>query len=80
MVVSLSSDRAVWDAVMNNEVVRELRESFYAGWYESFLQLEKRHLHIMPLFNVFFLGLVAWFPYEGSHLISCAEKNMKFIA
>ncbi|KAM1269534.1 hypothetical protein ACFX13_001782 [Malus domestica] len=30
MVISLSSDRAVWDAVMNNEVVRELRESFYA--------------------------------------------------
>lgn len=34
MVISLSSDRAVWDAVMNNEVVRELRESFYAGWYD----------------------------------------------
>ncbi|PRQ59791.1 hypothetical protein RchiOBHm_Chr1g0374081 [Rosa chinensis] len=31
MVVSLSSDRAVWDAVMNNEVVRELRESFYTA-------------------------------------------------
>ncbi|PQQ04329.1 uncharacterized protein Pyn_31242 [Prunus yedoensis var. nudiflora] len=31
MVISLSSDRAVWDAVMNNEVVRELRESFYAA-------------------------------------------------
>ncbi|GAB4825911.1 hypothetical protein Ancab_008778 [Ancistrocladus abbreviatus] len=28
MVVSLSSDKAVWDAVLNNEVVRELRESF----------------------------------------------------
>ncbi|KAL7001713.1 hypothetical protein U1Q18_002861 [Sarracenia purpurea var. burkii] len=27
MVMSLSSDKAVWDAVMNNEVVRELRES-----------------------------------------------------
>ncbi|KAK9059668.1 hypothetical protein SSX86_020372 [Deinandra increscens subsp. villosa] len=27
MVISLSSDKAVWDAVMNNEVVRELRES-----------------------------------------------------
>ncbi|KAH0979122.1 hypothetical protein GBA52_006299 [Prunus armeniaca] len=31
MVISLSSDRAVWDAVMSNEVVRELRESFYAA-------------------------------------------------
>ncbi|XP_050386467.1 uncharacterized protein LOC126802801 [Argentina anserina] len=31
MVVSLSSDRAVWEAVMNNEVVRELRESFCAA-------------------------------------------------
>ncbi|KAJ0576690.1 hypothetical protein HanIR_Chr05g0227261 [Helianthus annuus] len=27
MVISLSSDKAVWDAVMNNEVVRALRES-----------------------------------------------------
>ncbi|KAD2392892.1 hypothetical protein E3N88_39869 [Mikania micrantha] len=27
MVISLSSDKAVWEAVMNNEVVRELRES-----------------------------------------------------
>lgn len=32
MVMSLSSDKAVWDAVMNNEVVRELRETYYAGW------------------------------------------------
>jgi hypothetical protein len=31
MVISLSSDKAVWDAVMNNEVVRELRESYFAG-------------------------------------------------
>lgn len=27
MVISLSSDNAVWDAVLNNEMVRELRES-----------------------------------------------------
>ncbi|KAM1457567.1 hypothetical protein ACFX13_035585 [Malus domestica] len=30
MVMTLSSDIAVWDAVRNNEVVRELHESFYA--------------------------------------------------
>ncbi|KAK1306644.1 hypothetical protein QJS10_CPA10g00922 [Acorus calamus] len=30
MVVSLSSDKAVWDAVMKNEVVQQFRESFYA--------------------------------------------------
>ncbi|XP_058104414.1 uncharacterized protein LOC131248246 [Magnolia sinica] len=30
MVISLSSDNAIWDAVMNNEVVQELRDSFYA--------------------------------------------------
>ncbi|XP_048421760.1 uncharacterized protein LOC103961937 [Pyrus x bretschneideri] len=30
MVIALSSDTAVWDAVMNNEVVWELRESSYA--------------------------------------------------
>ncbi|THU69058.1 hypothetical protein C4D60_Mb08t10360 [Musa balbisiana] len=29
MVVSLSSDAAVWDAVMNNEVVQQLRRSFH---------------------------------------------------
>ncbi|KAL8096021.1 hypothetical protein AgCh_037110 [Apium graveolens] len=33
MVVSLSSDKAVWDAVMNNDVVRELRDSFLKGLY-----------------------------------------------
>ncbi|KAF4364921.1 hypothetical protein F8388_020635 [Cannabis sativa] len=31
MVKSLSSDEAVWNAVMNNEVVRELKESFSAA-------------------------------------------------
>lgn len=31
MVVSLSQDRAVWDAILNNEVVRELRESCHGG-------------------------------------------------
>ncbi|GAV89031.1 hypothetical protein CFOL_v3_32452 [Cephalotus follicularis] len=31
MVISLSSDRAVWDAVLNNEVVRELRELYFAA-------------------------------------------------
>ncbi|KAJ9164038.1 hypothetical protein P3X46_023655 [Hevea brasiliensis] len=30
MVISLSSDKAVWDAVLNNEVVRELRETYCA--------------------------------------------------
>ncbi|OVA02132.1 hypothetical protein BVC80_927g7 [Macleaya cordata] len=32
MVVSLSTDKAVWDAVLNNEVVQELRESFYTDF------------------------------------------------
>ncbi|MBA0634344.1 hypothetical protein Godav_024827 [Gossypium davidsonii] len=31
MVLSLSSDEAVWNAVLNNEVVRELRETYYAA-------------------------------------------------
>lgn len=31
MVISLASDNSVWDAVMNNEVVRELRDSVYEG-------------------------------------------------
>ncbi|KAK9265836.1 hypothetical protein L1049_027281 [Liquidambar formosana] len=35
MVISLSCDRAVWDAVLNNEVVRELRESVNADAAEN---------------------------------------------
>ena len=35
MVVAISSDNAVWDAVLNNEVVRELRELFYVGECEG---------------------------------------------
>ncbi|KAA3475694.1 transmembrane protein [Gossypium australe] len=31
MVLSLSSDEVVWNAVLNNEVVRELRETYYAA-------------------------------------------------
>ncbi|KAF8051668.1 hypothetical protein N665_1684s0004 [Sinapis alba] len=31
MVISLSSDKAVWDAVMNNEVVREIKELYNNG-------------------------------------------------
>ncbi|TXG70635.1 hypothetical protein EZV62_005570 [Acer yangbiense] len=31
MVISLSSDRDVWNAVLNNKVVRELKESFEAA-------------------------------------------------
>ena len=31
--MAISSDNTVWDAVLNNEVVKELRESFYAGEY-----------------------------------------------
>lgn len=31
LVVSLSSDRAVWEAVINSELVRKLRESLYAA-------------------------------------------------
>lgn len=33
MVISLSSDKTVWDAVLNNEVVKEIRESYLAGWF-----------------------------------------------
>ncbi|CAG7887595.1 unnamed protein product [Brassica rapa] len=31
MVISLSSDKAVWDAVMNNEVVREIKDLYNNG-------------------------------------------------
>ncbi|XP_077242961.1 uncharacterized protein LOC143883502 [Tasmannia lanceolata] len=42
MVVSLSSDKAIWDAVMKNEVVQELKESFYAGEKEQPLPPDER--------------------------------------
>lgn len=35
MVISLSSDKAVWDAVLNNEAVKELRESCQAAEISS---------------------------------------------
>ncbi|KAK9273473.1 hypothetical protein L1049_018283 [Liquidambar formosana] len=38
MVVSISSDKAVWDAVLNNKVVRELRESLYTADQERSLR------------------------------------------
>lgn len=31
MVLSLSSDKAVWKAVRNNEVVQEIKELYYSG-------------------------------------------------
>ncbi|KAK3195130.1 hypothetical protein Dsin_026440 [Dipteronia sinensis] len=31
LVVSLATDKAIWDAVMNNESVRKLHESLYTG-------------------------------------------------
>lgn len=33
--MSLSSDKTVWDAVLNNEVVRELRESLIKGLFKK---------------------------------------------
>lgn len=33
MVASLSTDKAVWDAVLKNEVVQELRESLSQGLF-----------------------------------------------
>ncbi|XP_058085908.1 uncharacterized protein LOC131233279 isoform X2 [Magnolia sinica] len=41
MVISLSSDKAVWDAVMNNEAMQELRESFYAAEEDHWPSSEK---------------------------------------
>ncbi|KAH9673672.1 hypothetical protein KPL70_018188 [Citrus sinensis] len=35
MVISLSSDKAVWNAVLNNEAVQELKESFNADQLDS---------------------------------------------
>ncbi|KAL9691643.1 hypothetical protein QQ045_012068 [Rhodiola kirilowii] len=40
MVISLSSDPAVWNAVLNNEVVQELRQSISPGDNNSIASLE----------------------------------------
>lgn len=34
MVVSISSDKAVWDAVMNNKTVQELKKTFLEGIFQ----------------------------------------------
>lgn len=39
MVISLSSDKAVWEAVMNNEVVREIRDLYNNGIGEGIWRL-----------------------------------------
>jgi hypothetical protein len=36
LVKSISTDEVVWEAVLNNEVVQELRELILAGWCLSF--------------------------------------------
>ncbi|XVF08480.1 hypothetical protein REPUB_Repub07fG0006800 [Reevesia pubescens] len=41
MVFSLSSDEAVWNAVLNNEVVRELRQSYSAADYNNALSSDE---------------------------------------
>jgi hypothetical protein len=33
MVMALSTDKAVWDAVMNNDVVQEFKKSFQDGMH-----------------------------------------------
>lgn len=47
IVKSLSTDEAVWEAVLNNEVVQELRESISAGWYLSIHFLESLDCMLM---------------------------------
>ncbi|KAK8934860.1 hypothetical protein KSP39_PZI015023 [Platanthera zijinensis] len=42
MVVSLSSDKAVWNAVMKNEMVQELRKSYNADTYLKYAESAAR--------------------------------------
>nr|XP_010919629.1 uncharacterized protein LOC105043677 [Elaeis guineensis] len=65
MVVSLSSDEAVWDAVMRNEVVQELKKSFHeVGNYET--QSSDEHPDVAP-------GILRWI------LDGTKSKIMEFI-
>lgn len=45
-MVSLASDKSVWDAIMKNEEVQKLRESHYTGLYSA--------LHIFGLVDRLF--------------------------
>lgn len=51
MVISLSSDNTVWDAVLNNEVVKELRELFYEGEYGGWYLLVNKAYVISIFWN-----------------------------
>eukprot|EP00268_Persea_americana_P063491 TRINITY_DN823_c0_g1_i2.p1 TRINITY_DN823_c0_g1~~TRINITY_DN823_c0_g1_i2.p1 ORF type:complete len:311 (-),score=38.93 TRINITY_DN823_c0_g1_i2:2253-3185(-) len=50
MVASLSSDKAVWDAVMNNEAVKELKESFYTAGSNDQLESSKEESEAVTQF------------------------------
>lgn len=52
LAVSLSSDEAVWDAVMNNELVRKLRHSPFLGLFYILLI----HLHKYVMLKQILLG------------------------
>lgn len=43
--MSVSSDKAVWDAIMNNEAVQQLRKSFYEGWCFNTIPNKRIHCH-----------------------------------
>ena len=49
--MAISSDNAVRDAVLNNEVVKELRESFYAGEYGGWYLLVNKAYVISIFWN-----------------------------
>lgn len=59
MVASLSSDKAVWDAVMNNEAVKELKESFYTGLHFIQETMRLQSLNYVPFYLLFCYFIVA---------------------
>jgi hypothetical protein len=51
MVMSLSCDKAVWNAVMNNEAVQDFRRSLHDGMLR-----ENFHVYACIIYNVLFVN------------------------
>ena len=61
MVKSLSADKVVWDAVMKNEVVRELRDAISAGWCFKCFILEQFNIsHLLRTLDYMLMTELRW--------------------
>ncbi|XP_057952250.1 uncharacterized protein LOC131146590 [Malania oleifera] len=75
MVISLSSDKAVWDAVLSNEVVKEVRESCYAAENNSLKSPDESSSASSPARSI--LGL--FFDSTKAKVTDLIEKITKLV-